>query len=91
MRDKTSQAYNPWSGLFVGNKRAWAEYSIFVMTIKAFLTLAVVFMAEARLRQAMLTLVINLTWLCVLSFATPYLRYLCSCWRLCALVAAQLC
>ena len=67
------------------------EYSIFVMTIKAFLTLAVVFMAEARLRQAMLTLVINLTWLCVLSFATPYLRYLCSCWRLCALVAAQLC
>lgn len=73
MQDKKGKAYNPWSALFQGNKRAWAEYSIFVMIIKAFMTVGVVFMFEARLRQAMLTLVINVTWFCVLSFASPYL------------------
>ena len=73
MQDKTSTAYNPWSALFQGNKRTWAEYSIFVMIIKAFFTFAIVFMSAARLRQAMLTLVINVVWLCVLSIARPYL------------------
>jgi hypothetical protein len=40
---------------------------------KAFLTLGVVSMFEARLRQAMLTLVVNVTWFCVLTLASPYL------------------
>ena len=73
MQDKKSKAYNPWAALFQGNKRAWAEYSIFVMIVKAFLTLGVVFMVKARLRQAMLTIFINFTWFCVLNFATPYI------------------
>lgn len=34
MQDVKSKAYNPWAALFQGNKRAWAEYSIFVMIVK---------------------------------------------------------
>ena len=73
MQDNKSKAYNPWAALFEGNKRTWAEYSVFIMIVKAFSTVGVVFMFAARVRQIILQLVINATWLSVLMLASPYL------------------
>jgi hypothetical protein len=73
MQDNKSKAYNPWTALFEGNKRTWAEYSVFIMIVKAFSTVGVVFMFAARVRQIILQLVINATWLSVLMLASPYL------------------
>jgi hypothetical protein len=73
MQDTKSKAYNPWAALFQGNKRTWAEYSVFIMLVKAFMTVGVVFMFEARIRQIILQMVINTTWMSVLMLASPYL------------------
>jgi hypothetical protein len=73
MQDTKSKAYNPWATLFQGNKRTWAEYSVFIMLIKAFMTVGVVFMFEARIRQIILQMVINAAWMSVLMLASPYL------------------
>ena len=73
MQDTKSKAYNPWAALFQGNKRTWAEYSVFIMLVKAFMTVGVVFMFEARIRQIILQMVINATWMSVLMLASPYL------------------
>ena len=73
MQDTKSKAYNPWAALFQGNKRTWAEYSVFIMLVKAFMTVGMVFMFEARIRQMILQMVINATWMSVLMLASPYL------------------
>ena len=73
MQDTKSKAYNPWAALFQGNKRTWAEYSVFIMLVKAFMTVGVVFMFKARIRQIILQMVINATWMSVLMLASPYL------------------
>jgi hypothetical protein len=73
MQDTKSKAYNPWAALFQGNKRTWAEYSVFIMLVKAFMTVGVVFMFDARIRQIILQMVINATWMSVLMLASPYL------------------
>ena len=73
MQDTKSKAYNPWAALFQGNKRTWAEYSVFIMLVKAFMTVGVVFMFEARIRQIILQMVINATWMSVLMLASPYI------------------
>ena len=43
------------------------------MLVKAFMTVGVVFMFEARVRQTILQMVINATWMSVLILASPYL------------------
>jgi hypothetical protein len=73
MQDTKSKAYNPWAALFQGNKRTWAEYSVFIMLVKAFMTVGMVFMFEARIRQIIVQMVINATWMSVLMLASPYL------------------
>jgi len=73
MLDNKSTSYNPWSQLFAGYTRAWAEYPIFVMFLKVLITLAVVWMFEAKIRQSILVGVITLAWAAVLKIASPYI------------------
>ena len=38
--------------LFKGYSRTWAEYPVLVMIIKIFITMAVIFLLSAKIRQA---------------------------------------
>ena len=50
MKVAGTRAYNPWVKLFAGYSRAWAEFPVFVMILKVFFTLGVVWMFEAKFR-----------------------------------------
>ena len=72
MQDTKSKDYNPWATLFAGKTRAWAEYSVFIMIVKGFLTVGVVLLIEAKFRQSILTLIITMLWTAVIKVSKPY-------------------